>query len=69
MFISLRGALGHALIAQVWLLALVVSLQRVQEPANLQVRRPERRRAQITAWSKDEKISAHDSDRRSGPSQ
>ena len=39
MFVSLRGALAHALITQVWPMVYVVSLQRVQEPTNLQVRR------------------------------
>eukprot|EP00959_Pyramimonas_sp_CCMP1952_P245738 5135858-Pyramimonas_sp.AAC.1 len=39
MFVSLRGALAHALIIQVWLMVRVVSLQRVQEPTKLQVRR------------------------------
>eukprot|EP00959_Pyramimonas_sp_CCMP1952_P350829 7350496-Pyramimonas_sp.AAC.1 len=39
MFVSLRGALAHALIAQAWLMVYVVSLQRVQEPTDIQVRR------------------------------
>ena len=39
MFVSLRGALAYALITQVWLMVYVVSLQRVQEPTNIQVRR------------------------------
>eukprot|EP00959_Pyramimonas_sp_CCMP1952_P142658 2986728-Pyramimonas_sp.AAC.1 len=39
MSVSLRGALAYALVTQVWLMAHVVSLQRVQEPTNLQVRR------------------------------
>ena len=39
MFVSLRGALAYALLTQVWLMVYVVSLQRVQEPTNLQVRR------------------------------
>eukprot|EP00959_Pyramimonas_sp_CCMP1952_P046480 970903-Pyramimonas_sp.AAC.1 len=39
MFVSLRGPLVHALITQVWLMVHVVSLQRVQEPTNQQVRR------------------------------
>eukprot|EP00959_Pyramimonas_sp_CCMP1952_P451623 9455950-Pyramimonas_sp.AAC.1 len=39
MFVSLRGALAYALIAQVWLMVYVVSLQRVHEPTNIQVRR------------------------------
>eukprot|EP00959_Pyramimonas_sp_CCMP1952_P232817 4865798-Pyramimonas_sp.AAC.1 len=38
-FVSLRGAMPYALIAQVWLMVNVVSLQRVQEPTNIQVRR------------------------------
>eukprot|EP00959_Pyramimonas_sp_CCMP1952_P211390 4424059-Pyramimonas_sp.AAC.1 len=37
--VSLRGALACALITQVWLMVYVVSLQRVQEPTNVQVRR------------------------------
>eukprot|EP00959_Pyramimonas_sp_CCMP1952_P236382 4939865-Pyramimonas_sp.AAC.1 len=39
MFVSLRGALAHALITQAWLMVHAVSLQRVQEPTNIQVRR------------------------------
>eukprot|EP00959_Pyramimonas_sp_CCMP1952_P414111 8676290-Pyramimonas_sp.AAC.1 len=39
MFVSLRGALAHALITQVWLMVYVVFLQRVQVPTNIQVRR------------------------------
>eukprot|EP00959_Pyramimonas_sp_CCMP1952_P447797 9376645-Pyramimonas_sp.AAC.1 len=39
MFVSLRGALAYALIAQAWLMVFVVCLQRVQEPTNIQVRR------------------------------
>eukprot|EP00959_Pyramimonas_sp_CCMP1952_P284331 5943741-Pyramimonas_sp.AAC.1 len=39
MFARLRGALAHALITQVWLMAYVVSLQRAQEPTNIPVRR------------------------------
>eukprot|EP00959_Pyramimonas_sp_CCMP1952_P411387 8620557-Pyramimonas_sp.AAC.1 len=38
-FVSLRGALACALITQVRLMVYVVSLQRVQEPTNIQVRR------------------------------
>eukprot|EP00959_Pyramimonas_sp_CCMP1952_P452994 9467507-Pyramimonas_sp.AAC.1 len=38
-FVSLRGALGYALITQVWLMVDAVSLRRVQEPTNVQVRR------------------------------
>eukprot|EP00959_Pyramimonas_sp_CCMP1952_P168513 3521147-Pyramimonas_sp.AAC.1 len=38
-FASLRGALACALITQAWLMVYVVSLQRVQEPTNIQVRR------------------------------
>eukprot|EP00959_Pyramimonas_sp_CCMP1952_P273796 5722976-Pyramimonas_sp.AAC.1 len=38
-FGSLRGALAHALITQVWLVVYVVPPQRVQEPINIQVRR------------------------------
>eukprot|EP00959_Pyramimonas_sp_CCMP1952_P006518 136211-Pyramimonas_sp.AAC.1 len=32
MFVSLRGALAYALLTQVWLMAHVVSLQKIQEP-------------------------------------
>eukprot|EP00959_Pyramimonas_sp_CCMP1952_P400292 8387300-Pyramimonas_sp.AAC.1 len=39
MFVSLRGALAHALITQVWFTVYAVSLQRVQEPTNMQARR------------------------------
>jgi hypothetical protein len=39
MFVSLRGALAYALITQIWLKVYVVSLQKIQEPTNLQVRR------------------------------
>ena len=39
MFVSLRGALAYALITQYWLMVYVVSLQKVQEPTNLHVRR------------------------------
>eukprot|EP00959_Pyramimonas_sp_CCMP1952_P116367 2432505-Pyramimonas_sp.AAC.1 len=39
MFVSLRGALAYVLIAQVWLVVHVASLQRVHEPTNIQVRR------------------------------
>eukprot|EP00959_Pyramimonas_sp_CCMP1952_P145296 3042130-Pyramimonas_sp.AAC.1 len=39
MFVSLRGALAYALIAQVWLMVYVVSLRRVQVPTNIEVRR------------------------------
>eukprot|EP00959_Pyramimonas_sp_CCMP1952_P007369 154083-Pyramimonas_sp.AAC.1 len=39
MFVSLRGALAYALITQAWLMVNVVSLQRVQEPTNVSVRR------------------------------
>eukprot|EP00959_Pyramimonas_sp_CCMP1952_P087113 1822572-Pyramimonas_sp.AAC.1 len=39
MFGSLRGALACALITRVWLMVYVVSLQRVQEPTDIQVRR------------------------------
>eukprot|EP00959_Pyramimonas_sp_CCMP1952_P091721 1920069-Pyramimonas_sp.AAC.1 len=39
MFVSLRGALAYALITQIWLMEYVVSLQRVQEPTNIQARR------------------------------
>eukprot|EP00959_Pyramimonas_sp_CCMP1952_P103894 2172075-Pyramimonas_sp.AAC.1 len=38
MFVSLRGALAYALLTQVWLMVHVVSLQKIQEPTNLQVR-------------------------------
>eukprot|EP00959_Pyramimonas_sp_CCMP1952_P434772 9103799-Pyramimonas_sp.AAC.1 len=36
---SLRSALAYALITQEWLMMYVVSLQRVLEPTNMQVRR------------------------------
>eukprot|EP00959_Pyramimonas_sp_CCMP1952_P095778 2002664-Pyramimonas_sp.AAC.1 len=39
MFVSLRGAPARALFTQAWLMVYVVSLQRVQEPTNIQVRR------------------------------
>eukprot|EP00959_Pyramimonas_sp_CCMP1952_P359386 7525230-Pyramimonas_sp.AAC.2 len=39
MFVSFRGALACALIAQIWLMVYVVSLQRVQEPTNIQAGR------------------------------
>eukprot|EP00959_Pyramimonas_sp_CCMP1952_P459398 9478191-Pyramimonas_sp.AAC.1 len=39
MFVSLRGALAYALLTQVWLVVYAVSFQKIQEPANLQVRR------------------------------
>ena len=39
MIVSLRGALAYALISQVWLMVYVVSLRRVQQPTNIQVRR------------------------------
>eukprot|EP00959_Pyramimonas_sp_CCMP1952_P310113 6490006-Pyramimonas_sp.AAC.1 len=39
MFVSLRGALAYAIITQVWLMVHVVSLQKIREPTNLQVRR------------------------------
>eukprot|EP00959_Pyramimonas_sp_CCMP1952_P371258 7774734-Pyramimonas_sp.AAC.2 len=39
MFVSLKGALAYALITQVWLMVYAVSLQRVQVPTNIQVRR------------------------------
>eukprot|EP00959_Pyramimonas_sp_CCMP1952_P317940 6653407-Pyramimonas_sp.AAC.1 len=39
MVVSLRGALACALITQIWLMAYVVSLQRVQDSTNFQVRR------------------------------
>ena len=38
-FVSLRGALAYALLTQFWLIVYVVSLQRVQKPTNLDVRR------------------------------
>eukprot|EP00959_Pyramimonas_sp_CCMP1952_P194479 4066520-Pyramimonas_sp.AAC.2 len=38
-FVSLSGALAHGLITQVWLMVYVLSLQRVQEPTNIKVRR------------------------------
>eukprot|EP00959_Pyramimonas_sp_CCMP1952_P222810 4658018-Pyramimonas_sp.AAC.1 len=37
MFVSLRGALACALFTQIWLMVYVVSLQRVQEPTDIQV--------------------------------
>eukprot|EP00959_Pyramimonas_sp_CCMP1952_P372367 7797984-Pyramimonas_sp.AAC.1 len=39
MSVSLWGVLAYALITQVWLMVCVVSLRRVQGPANIQVRR------------------------------
>eukprot|EP00959_Pyramimonas_sp_CCMP1952_P087278 1826014-Pyramimonas_sp.AAC.1 len=39
MLVSLRGALACAVITQVRLMLHAVSLQRVQEPTNMQVRR------------------------------
>eukprot|EP00959_Pyramimonas_sp_CCMP1952_P129618 2710656-Pyramimonas_sp.AAC.1 len=39
MFIRLRGALACAVITQVWLMVYAVSLQRVQGPTDIQVRR------------------------------
>eukprot|EP00959_Pyramimonas_sp_CCMP1952_P154287 3227922-Pyramimonas_sp.AAC.1 len=39
MFVSLRGALAYALITPAWLMLYVVSLQRVQEPTDIQLRR------------------------------
>ena len=38
-FVSLRGALAYATITQAWIQVYVVSLQRVIEPTNLEVRR------------------------------
>eukprot|EP00959_Pyramimonas_sp_CCMP1952_P455975 9472419-Pyramimonas_sp.AAC.1 len=38
-FVSLGGALAYALIARVWLMVYVVSLQRVQERTDMHVRR------------------------------
>ena len=38
-FVSLRGALAYATITQAWIQVYVVSLQRVIEPTNLDVRR------------------------------
>eukprot|EP00959_Pyramimonas_sp_CCMP1952_P315129 6595923-Pyramimonas_sp.AAC.1 len=35
-FVSLRGALAYASLTQVWLMVYVVSLQKIQEPTNLQ---------------------------------
>eukprot|EP00959_Pyramimonas_sp_CCMP1952_P114542 2394705-Pyramimonas_sp.AAC.1 len=39
MFVSRRGALAYALITQLRLMVHAVSLQRVQEPTNIRVRR------------------------------
>eukprot|EP00959_Pyramimonas_sp_CCMP1952_P133040 2781381-Pyramimonas_sp.AAC.1 len=39
MFVSLRGALAYALITPVRLMVYAISLQRVQEPTKIQVRR------------------------------
>eukprot|EP00959_Pyramimonas_sp_CCMP1952_P240988 5036656-Pyramimonas_sp.AAC.1 len=39
MFVSLRGALAHAFVTQVCMMLYVVSLQRVQEPTDIQMRR------------------------------
>eukprot|EP00959_Pyramimonas_sp_CCMP1952_P124765 2608574-Pyramimonas_sp.AAC.1 len=38
-FVSFRGALANALVTQVCAMGQVVSLQRVQAPTNIQVRR------------------------------
>ena len=39
MFVSLRGALAYALIAQAWLQVYVVATQRIQKPTNIDCRR------------------------------
>ena len=39
MFVSLRGALAYTILTQAWIQVYVVSLQRVQQPKNLDVRR------------------------------
>ena len=39
MFVSLRGALAYAALTQSWIIVYVVSLQRIQKPTHLQVRR------------------------------
>eukprot|EP00959_Pyramimonas_sp_CCMP1952_P044082 921372-Pyramimonas_sp.AAC.1 len=39
MFVNIRGSLAYAFIALVWFMVYVVSLQRVAEPTNMQVRR------------------------------
>ena len=38
-FVSLRGALAYTTLTQAWIMVYVVSLQRVQKPTNLDVRR------------------------------
>jgi hypothetical protein len=38
-FVSLRGALAYTTLTQAWIQVYIVSLQRVQEPTNLEVRR------------------------------
>ena len=39
MFVSLRGALAYSVLTQFWIMVYVVSLQRIQEPTYLQIRR------------------------------
>jgi len=39
LFVSLRGALAYTTLTQAWIQVYIVSLQRVQEPTNLDVRR------------------------------
>ena len=39
MFVSLRGALAYCTLTQCWIQVFIVSLQRIQEPTNLDVRR------------------------------
>eukprot|EP00959_Pyramimonas_sp_CCMP1952_P136844 2863535-Pyramimonas_sp.AAC.1 len=39
MSVSLRGALPHALLTQVWFMVHAAPLQKIQEPTNLQVKR------------------------------
>ena len=38
-FVSLRGALAYTALTQAWIMVYIVSLQRVQQPTNLDVRR------------------------------
>ena len=39
LFVSLRGALAYTILTQAWIQVYIVSLQRVNEPTNLHVRR------------------------------
>eukprot|EP00959_Pyramimonas_sp_CCMP1952_P000737 14482-Pyramimonas_sp.AAC.1 len=52
MFVSLKRALAYALITLVWLMVYVVSLQRVQEPTNVLVRRLSAINRKLQAWPK-----------------